>query len=192
MLQHLLVERFNLAVHRETKEVSGYLLQVARNGPKLRESSAREAPRANVQARADGPSNELMITDANSFPAPRPGNPIYPPGATIEATITVNGRNRATVLNERMPQIAYFLGLHAGAPVKDQTGLNGVYDFHLEYVPRPQSPVPTAPDAPANASDPAPDLFDAVQSQLGLKLVPGKVPVEMLVIDRAERTPTPD
>jgi len=61
--------------------------------------------------------------------------------------------------------------------VLDQTGLKGRYNFKLEFVPPGR--VPT--------TNTAPDLFEAVQDQLGLKLEGKKGPVEVLVVDRAER-----
>jgi bla regulator protein blaR1 len=58
--------------------------------------------------------------------------------------------------------------------VIDKTGLTGLFDFHLEWNSAPSSD----PDRPS--------LFTAVQEQLGLKLTPGKAPVEVLVVDHAE------
>lgn len=95
-------------------------------------------------------------------------------------------------MNETTAGIAEFLGAAAGAPVEDRTGLGGTYDFHLEYVPTATSAAGTADAATlsAAAAEAAPDLFAAVEQQLGLKLVPKKVPVEMLVIDHAEKDPS--
>lgn len=68
------------------------------------------------------------------------------------------------------------LGL-GGAPVEDRTGIAGEFDFTLEW---------SRADATAEGSD-APGIFVAVQEQLGLKLVPAKAMVEVLVIDHIER-----
>jgi uncharacterized protein (TIGR03435 family) len=64
-------------------------------------------------------------------------------------------------------------------PVHDATGLTGSYDIKLHYRPD---------DAPStgDASD-APSIFSALQEQLGLKLVPTKGPVEILVVDAAQK-----
>ena len=71
-----------------------------------------------------------------------------------------------------------------GRPVVDQTGLTGNYDFTLSY--RPILP----PDAPADAVPPEerdlPTLFDALRTQLGLRLTATRGPVDHLVIDHVE------
>jgi len=153
-------------------------------------ATAADAAATRRNQRCQG-CNALVVMDSSGFPAPRPGNPIFPPGTPFSATIAVNGRHRATVRNEPLPQIAEFLGNTAGAPVKDETGLTGEYDLHLEYVPdRPPAPLQDPAGLPAPAADPGPDLFAALEAQLGLKLVPKKVPVEMLVIDHADEVPT--
>lgn len=194
MVQNLLAERFKLAVHRATKEVSGYVLEIGKTGAKI--TSSRTAPSEEIAAEDGKPNpkraealqymatrteafNSLVSIDENGFAIPRPGNPMYPPGAGFAVTIVVNGRFRATALNQPMPGIADFLGNILGEPVQDQTGLKGKYDLRMEYVPRS-----------ADASDPGPDVLDAIEQQLGLKLISKKVPVETLVIDHMERVPT--
>jgi uncharacterized protein (TIGR03435 family) len=63
--------------------------------------------------------------------------------------------------------------LRSGRPVFDRTGLQGYVDIVLEWVPAP--------------TDDGPSLFTAVQDQLGLKLEPTKAPLDVLVIEHAER-----
>ncbi|HEY4363394.1 MAG TPA: TIGR03435 family protein [Bryobacteraceae bacterium] len=82
-----------------------------------------------------------------------------------------------------MDRFAEFLTGEAGRPVLDKTGLPGSYDLKLDWSPD------TAP-ASADAAPSLPSLFTALQEQLGLKLEPAKGPVDMLVVDRAERVPT--
>ena len=108
---------------------------------------------------------------------------MFLPGAGFSATIVVNGKNRASVLNGGTKAIADYLGNTIGSPVEDRTGLTGIYDVHLEFVPE-------SPNSTAAAADPGTGIFDAVQSQLGLKLVATKVPLETLVIDHLEKVPT--
>lgn len=72
-----------------------------------------------------------------------------------------------------------------GRPVVDETGLKGNYDFLLSY--RPVLP----PDAPAESMPPEdrdlPTIFDALRTQLGLRLTPTRGPVDHFVIDHIEK-----
>ncbi len=190
MVANLLAERFKLTLHRATKEVSGYALEIGKNGPKIKPSSAApNESRTETRREESGQSNALMMVDQSGFPAPRPGTPYFLQGDGFQAAISVHGVYRATALNEPMPAIAEFLGRFAGAPAEDRTGLSGKYDLHLEFAPN-LPVVAGAADAPVPAAaDPGPGLFDAVQAQLGLKLTPRKVPLESLVIDHAEKVP---
>ena len=78
--------------------------------------------------------------------------------------------------------VCKFLGDQLGRSVVDKTGLDGVFDFKLEWAPEGWSP---------NAMmAPRPSLFTALQEQLGFRLEARKGPVEVLVIDRVESTPT--
>ena len=77
-----------------------------------------------------------------------------------------------------MVALAESLAVAVGSPVVDKTSLQGVYTFDLHY---------STADHPD--SD-LPDIFTAVQEQLGLKLQPEKVPVDYLVIDHVDRVPT--
>jgi uncharacterized protein (TIGR03435 family) len=79
------------------------------------------------------------------------------------------------------PLVDYLSG-RLEAPVRDDTGLRGRYDIVLSHSDRP-------PDAPA-ADDTDPDLFAALQDQLGLKLERKMGLVEILAIDHAEKVPT--
>ncbi|HUZ94902.1 MAG TPA: TIGR03435 family protein [Edaphobacter sp.] len=70
-----------------------------------------------------------------------------------------------------------------GRTVVDQTGLKGAYDFTLKWG-REQ---PADSDTRQQNGADAPYLFTAIQEQLGLKLVPTKGPVEVIVIDHIEK-----
>jgi uncharacterized protein (TIGR03435 family) len=77
-----------------------------------------------------------------------------------------------------MAIFAEALSRETGRPVFDKTGIAGAFDFRLEY----------APENSVNSGRPS--LFTVLQEQLGLKLEALKGPVEVLVIDHAERLPT--
>jgi bla regulator protein blaR1 len=77
----------------------------------------------------------------------------------------------------------------AGRTVIDKTGLTGKYDMVLQWTPDESQAIRPGPDAPpASPSDSAlPSIFTALQEQLGLKLESQKGPVQIFVIDRAEK-----
>ena len=83
-----------------------------------------------------------------------------------------------------MEALARMMTVPAGRIIVDKTGLTGGYDFDLEFTPDPAA---AGGQPPAAATDAAPSLFTALEEQLGLKLLPQRGPVEMLVIDRVER-----
>jgi uncharacterized protein (TIGR03435 family) len=74
------------------------------------------------------------------------------------------------------------------APVADESGLTGDYDFSVEFMPdeRWRGFQPATASA---GSEPVPDLFLAIQNQLGLKLEAQKGPVEVVVVDHADKAP---
>jgi uncharacterized protein (TIGR03435 family) len=93
-------------------------------------------------------------------------------------------------------QLVQMLSQFTGRPVIDKTGLTGIYDFNLKWAPEPGSAVgpfgPPPPGAPVPVVDPdAPNLYTAVQEQLGLKLDNARGPVEVVVIDGIDK-PTVD
>jgi uncharacterized protein (TIGR03435 family) len=79
MVQNLLQERFKLAVHRATRDVNGYTLEIARSGPKFKTLPAPDPPdpRTNDPAIRTPPGT---FVDKSGFPAPLPDNPMFPPG----------------------------------------------------------------------------------------------------------------
>jgi uncharacterized protein (TIGR03435 family) len=179
MIRALLVERFKLVVHNETKDSPIYALILARADGKL------------------GPGLKKSNVDcAAVFAAGRARGGAMPPppqpGERMQCGMRV-GPGNLMGGGALMPQFANTLGMFAGRIVVDRTGLEGAYDVDLTWTPdqMPQRP-PGAPDGPVQfngvAIDPnGPSLFTAVQEQLGLKLDSQRGPVEIVVIDRAEK-----
>jgi len=105
-----------------------------------------------------------------------------------EGKSTINGSKGGVVTVEKtsMTQLADLLSQPLRCPITDMTGLKGVYDFTVDltsYIPAEFKP-----------GDPPPDIvgiaMSALQDQLGLKLEAKKGPVEILIIDHAEKVPT--
>ena len=82
-----------------------------------------------------------------------------------------------------MTTFAYLLSrFETERPIIDLTGLKGWYPIKLDWA------LARGPGAPADSAGPS--LFTAVEEQLGLKLEGRKGPVEILVVDRAEKVPS--
>ena len=113
---------------------------------------------------------------------------MLPPGSG-SMTVMMNGKAVTRGHEETTQQIATKLSNQAGRPVTDATGLTGKYDYTL-YWALPPMRGPAGPGAEAEA-DSGPNLFTAVQEQLGLKLEPARSVVDVLKIDHLEK-PTPD
>lgn len=161
MFQSVLQDRFKLAVHRITKELPVYSLVVAKNGPKIHpvdEGDCPEVPTLQNPCRSIRPTQFGQLT-AEKAP---------------------------------MSALALMLITFTGRTVVDKTALKGSYSYKLDwskYVQPSQLP-PGADRPPPNAFDPAsvqPAIASALEEQLGLKLEPGKGPVETLVVDHIER-----
>jgi uncharacterized protein (TIGR03435 family) len=77
-----------------------------------------------------------------------------------------------------LTNLTFLLGRETGRPVVDKTGLTGKYDFTLEFAPAARA---------ATDETGRPSVFTALEEQIGLKLVPAKEPVDVLVIDSIEQ-----
>ena len=177
MLRNLLAERFQLKAHRETRELAGYALVVAKNGPKVK-------PSVEPPAKADDgvPDSQLRPGPDGYFPAPdRPG--VFFQLAGMSAA-------RSTFREVTMRTLAETLQSQLKRPVNDATGLSAKYDFVLNNSLEGLNLGSGRMLVSQGNSEPQPDLPAALQSQLGLRLEPKKVPVEVIVIDHLEKTPT--
>lgn len=168
-LQTLLRDRFNLTIHRETRELPVYELTVAKGGPKLQPPNCIQ--------------REL-------------GDTTIAPGKTLRDYCgfswgsLAGGRLQSS--STTMANLAHQLSRLLSRTVVDKTGITGEFRIQLTYTP--DTPTVPSPDAtgprPADgaaAADLGPDFFTAMQEQLGLKLESTKGPVEFLVIDHVEK-----
>jgi bla regulator protein BlaR1 len=163
MLQRLLEDRFKLKIHKETRETPVYALTVDKDTSKLK------------------PFQEGSCVSPPGTPYPWPD---LPPGqrycvmnvSAIKPSVDANG----ATLDEFVRMLNLF---HIDRQVINQTGLTGKFDIHLTF--SQVQPSPSGLGAAPDSNDPT--IFTAIQEQLGLKLVPAKRPVEILVIDSVER-----
>jgi uncharacterized protein (TIGR03435 family) len=100
------------------------------------------------------------------------------------------GGVRASIRGSKMStaQLAISLSREAGRPVLDQTGLSGNYEMTLEWIRDEPQVIAGSPGSAVVPPDlTGPSLFTAIQEQLGLKLEAKKGPIDMLIVDRAEK-----
>lgn len=150
MVQALLVDRFKLATHRETRTMPVYALMVSQSGSKIQPAKP-----------GDTYPNGMKSVG---------GKPLGPGG--------VWAPKMGELVGQGIP-IAFLVrslsGKQLGRPILDKTGLAGNYDFTLDWTPDSSSASPNA------------QIFEALEPQLGLKLEPQESPVEVLVVDSAEK-----
>jgi uncharacterized protein (TIGR03435 family) len=171
MLQTLLATRFKLAMHRAGKELPAFALVAGKGGPKLKES----------------------LPDSDDSRA----------GWT--RSMKPDGTMRIDTRKMTMTALAELVAAFLDYPVRDMTEIQGNYDVALDFSPEDLrigsksagviavgSPVGAAVGRPGDAS---PDssgssaIYTSLQ-QLGLKLDRRKLPIELIVIDHLDKTPT--
>jgi uncharacterized protein (TIGR03435 family) len=181
MLQNLLADRFQLAVHHETRQHLSYKLVVAKNGPKFKEAGAPAEQDDDAPPRPSG--SKPFKFDADGYPVFGPGDS----GTKMSAS-----RGRMYEPQMTMDRLAGFLAGNLHATITDATGLGGRYEISLAWVvgSRTAAPPSSGEEASLAETDSGPTLTQALQSQLGLRLVESsKVPIDLLVVDHAEKVP---
>jgi uncharacterized protein (TIGR03435 family) len=178
MLQNLLADRFKLSVHHESREIQRYELKVAKGGPKFKEAAPSEA-----KAPDSAPASAFPPKfDTNGCPVvdPRGGGIFTPTKARWYWPDTM------------MERLTSMLLAQVRGPVADLTGLDGKYTIDLCWTPenrvRPSAPGSYPAALPSEPSGPT--LQQALQDQLGLRLESKKGPIDFLVVDHAEKSPT--
>ena len=169
MLQTLLADRFQLKLHRETKELPVFALVVAKNGPKLKESEKKEGvPNGRMRMQPghlDGMGFSMQqFTDMLGRQVGQPVLDMTELKGNYDFTLTFTPDE-----NQQRAMAAAFGG-PAGGP--------------------PGGPGGAGERRPPSEGAEGPSIFSALQEQLGLKLEKRKGPVEILVIDHVERVPT--
>ena len=173
MLVPLLVERFNLKYHHETRELSGYTLVVAKGGPKMKLSEVQPPP-------PDAKPPEPGVDPKPGAPGPR------------RRMLRFMGRGHLEAEGSSTEMLARVLSQQLGRTVTDKTGLTGIYDYALQWTPDDAPPpMPGGADGgpPHNDSGTdavGPSLFTALQEQLGLKLESSKGTADVIVIDHID------
>lgn len=170
-VQSLLEDRFQLKMHRETREVPAYELTIAKGGLKIKRSE-----------------------DQTPAVMPAPGTP--PPPGGIPRGGTAMGPGLVSGNSIAFPDLVEILGAVLQRRVIDKTGLTGRYDFKLEWTPDAFSSTgvgpfarggPLAPQTPASPDSTSVSVFANIEDQLGLKVNSASASVEVTVVDSVQK-----
>jgi uncharacterized protein (TIGR03435 family) len=185
MLQTLLADRFQLKMHHETKEFPVYALVVGKGGLKMKESAidsdSPDAAKAPVNVTASGSAAGTTVN--------------YGAGSSFTFA---NNRFEGKKLS--MADLADTLGRFVDRPVIDMTELKGNYDSSIEFSPEDframqirlaiSAGVVLPPQVLQMLDGASGDSLPTALQTLGLRMEPRKAPLDVLVIDHAEKTPT--
>jgi uncharacterized protein (TIGR03435 family) len=187
MLQTLLEHRFQMKMHRTTKEFPVYGLTVNKNALKLKESPLDPMP----EGAEGGRGGAVNVTATGG----RGGTTVnYGRGAYFTLA-----DNKFEVRKLSMEILAEAIGRFVDRPVVDMTDLKGTYDLTVEFTPEDYRAmlIRMAMSAGVNLPPEAMRLLEGTSDEalfkglekLGLKLENRKAPLEVLVVDSATKTP---
>jgi len=164
MVQAMLADRFSLSLRKDTRKASVLQIVVDKNGPKLHQA-------------APGDTYPNGLKEGN--------------GKGHEGMMRFNG-TQLTAQGIKMDSLASFLSGQLNQVVQNKTGLDGLYDFTLEWsrdADRPQGPQQMVGEGGSTSADGSAgtSLFTAIREQLGLKLEEQKSDVPVYVVEKAEK-----
>jgi uncharacterized protein (TIGR03435 family) len=169
MLQAMLAERFKLTIHRDTKEHGIFALVPGKGGPKLKAADLGEGPP----------------------PGANPGRGGLPAGAMRVQVDDQGAHVKASGVT--LSQLAEMISRFSERPVVDMTKIEGMYEFDLVLSPdslRGAGHPAAGASGPSEAASEGPGTVHEAVQRYGLKLAPRKAPMEMIVVDHIEKTPT--
>lgn len=172
MMQSLLADRFHLVLHFEERTGSVLALVLAKPGVTGRK----------LRPHSEGPP----CPEGKDLGTAKAQGDVFPPGCQLKIEWADHWILRAGSRDTTMDFIARNLQVlgHLGRPVIDETGLNGTYDFTLDWAPDMNSSSSPVPNDEVLVGS---SFAEALKDQLGLKLKPTKAPIRMLVIDHIEK-----
>lgn len=173
MLRNLLIERFQMKVRMEDRSIDAY--KMVADHPKLKPADPKSRTHCKEGPGPDGKD-------------PRQANPI----------LTALWTCQNVTMQQLGEELAHYATGYVYTPALDATGLKGGYDLTLSWssasltILKPPPPPGEQQNAVQGASDPngALTLYDAMDKQIGIKMVKEKRPVPVLVIDHIDETPT--
>jgi uncharacterized protein (TIGR03435 family) len=176
-LRGLLIDRFKLKAHPDTRELPAYALTFARRdqqlGPQMRPTQA-DCTRATTLTQ-----DEVRAAARDGWP---PCGMAYFVNFTTTSPSGNNVKMRVRRSGITLEALATALQTNVDRPVVDQTALTGRFDVEYSYTPQPPTPGVESVFGPD-----APPLFVALEEQLGLKLESRRLNVPVLVVDSIDR-----
>ncbi len=160
MFQSLLADRFKMVSHTISREADGYVLSVAKGGPKIKE------------VKPDDPPPPLPEWFRGTSAATLEGK--------VVSTLPLRGIGAITGRRVSMAQLCEALERRLETFVLDETSLKGNYYFALRYA---------LDDRPPDVEPDAPSLFGVIQQDLGLKIEKRRGPLNILVVDSIAKVP---
>ena len=174
MLQSLLIDRFHLAIRREVRQLPVYALVLAHD-PK----------RKRGEKRGESPGPKLIESKAGGCTEPDPVNPFAVDQSRLCGNFEL-GPDGLVLTGATIGSVTPMLSRLLGSTVIDRTGLTKTYDVSIEWTPDdflsmrlPQGERPAHPTGPS--------IFTVFRDQLGIAFQPQKAPVEILIIQHAEK-----
>lgn len=162
MTQVMLEDRFHLRIHREMRELPVYDFVASKGGTKLKLAADQTPTAIDGDPIALDPSAPRGRFKQIGRPSPSGAITLVITGTAVTMTAFIN-----------------MLQQYVDRPIVNSSGAAGLYDVRLEFG--------LAPSQSATEEAPGVSVFTAVQEQLGVKLDALKKPIEVLVIDHAER-----
>jgi uncharacterized protein (TIGR03435 family) len=169
MMRGMLVDQFEMKTHTENREVTVYALTVANGKPKMTQASDSE--RTGCKPDPNAPK----------------------PFTNIQAMIACKN----TSMDELAQNLEQMANAYIDHPIVDATGLQGGWDFLIgwtskamlqtQQAPNPNESAGAMPEAPAPTGV---SVFDAIASELGLKLVKQQRSIPVIVVDHVDEKPT--
>jgi uncharacterized protein (TIGR03435 family) len=167
MIRALLADRFKLATHMEDRPVAAYTLTAIK-------AKLKKADPASRTRFKEGPATLEAKDPRNSNPA-------------LARLVTCQNMTMAQFAEELQSIAPGYIH----SPVLDATGIDGAWDFTLSFSPAGMAQAGGGRGGDGEAADPSTGLtlLEAIEKQLGLKLVMQKRMIPVLVIDHVEHTP---
>jgi uncharacterized protein (TIGR03435 family) len=200
MLRGLLVERFGLVTHTETRMMDGYQLRVGTAGIGMQEVEAineidkqfgtqlapsGKASLDNVTQTPDGPVRTMSIPGGTRRITSRTMYETTTQGSPTNRTIKLNA------VRMTMAELVQVLTINLDEPVFDKTGLDGIYQFVIE-LPRDEGINKSLRKIVGDREEIVPSTASTLKAveTLGLKLERSRLPVDTLVVESMRRAPT--